>query len=274
MGGERKGNSGDGLVRGSLPLGQNQVVSEPHASPWHGKRGVVSGGWGTVPPCVVDVVVVVVGEGEAVDAGIGHTRRETRSPCPDEFNQSIRMGRGDARLGGARDRRREEGEGGEQHSQGTDGTDTTASSKHRRQDPRTARNRREEMNHKRATARGDEGTSGQGTRGPGESEAPMGPGSVRLGPRPCRQGSWIPPPSANRRAASRSHPAHATCPGPPFPPQAWTDQRRGRHKAQTEIGCDATGDQDQQPPSLPLLPHRPDRRRPRPFCLHCRPCPP
>lgn len=94
--------------------------------------------------------------------------------------------------------------------------------------PRTARNRREEMNHKRQRPEATRERVDRGTRGPGESEAPMGPGSVRLGPRPRRQGSWIPPPPANRRAASRSHPAHATCPGPPFPPQAWTDQRRGQ----------------------------------------------
>lgn len=95
--------------------------------------------------------------------------------------------------------------------------------------PRTARNRREEeMNHKRATARGDEGTSGQGDQGARRIRGANGPGQCASWPRPRRQGSWIPPPPANRRAASRSHPAHATCPGPPFPSQAWTEQRRGQ----------------------------------------------
>lgn len=132
--------------------------------------------------------------------------------------------------------------------------------------PRTARNRREEMNHKRATARGDEGTSGQGDQGARRIRGANGPGQCASWPRPRRQGSWIPPPPANRRAASRSHPAHATCPGPPFPPQAWTDQRRGQAQGANRnwlLMRLATKTNSLPPPSP--RPHRPDRRRPRPF---------
>ena len=103
------------LVRGSLPLSQNLVVSEPHASPWHGKRGVVSEDGGL---CHMYRRCRRRGRRrrrEAVDAGIGHA--ETRSPCGQVARQAYRTGSinsdgsGEVMLGS--EVRGEEGEGGE-----------------------------------------------------------------------------------------------------------------------------------------------------------------
>lgn len=153
-----------------------------------------------------------------------------------------------------------------------DGTDTTASSKHRRQSPRTAQDRREEMNHKRATARGTRKRVDRGPGGPANQRRQWARAVCVLAPVLVARapGYLRHEPTAGPRRGHTQLTRLAPAPPPPhLPPKAWTDQRRGRHKAQTEIGCDATKT-NSLPPSHSHCPHRPDRRRPRPSCLHCR----